>query len=61
VADALRNEPDVDVQVMDGGKGEFTVQVDGREVARKSGESFPPADQIVNAVRRMGQPASAGA
>jgi hypothetical protein len=51
VADALRKEPDVQVQVIDGAKGEFTVVVDGEEVARK-GESLPEIIEVVNAVRR---------
>ena len=46
----LRKEPDTQVEVVDGGKGEFTVTVDGREVARK-GESLPDAGQIIAAVR----------
>ena len=46
----LRREPDTQVEVVDGGKGEFTVTVDGREVARK-GESLPDAGQIIAAVR----------
>ena len=55
MADLLRKEPDTQVEVIDGNKGEFTVTVDGREVARK-GESLPDAGQIVAAVRG-GQPA----
>jgi hypothetical protein len=50
VADLLRKEPDTQVEVVDGGRGEFTVTVDGREVARK-GESLPDPGQIVAAVR----------
>jgi hypothetical protein len=61
VADALRQERDVDVQLTDGAKGEFTVLVDGREVAQKKDESFPSVDEVVNAVRKAGQPAAAKA
>ena len=50
MAEMLRREPDTQVEVVDGGKGEFTVTVDGREVARK-GESLPDAGQIIAAVR----------
>jgi hypothetical protein len=46
----LRKEPDTQVEVIDGHKGEFTVTVDGREVARK-GESLPEPDTILTAVR----------
>jgi hypothetical protein len=61
VADALRKEPGLDVQLIDGAKGEFTVQVDGRDVAHKGGESLPSADVVVNAVRQAPQPAGATA
>jgi hypothetical protein len=54
VAEALRKEPDVDVQLVDGGRGEFTVQVDGQEASRKKGETLPPVEEIVNAVRKAG-------
>jgi hypothetical protein len=59
VADALRKEPGLDVQLIDGAKGEFAVQVDGREVAHEGGESLPSADEVVNAVRKAPQPAGA--
>ena len=51
----------MDVQVTDGGKGEFAVMVDDREAVRKSGDSLPPADEVVSAVRRADQPAGARA
>jgi len=57
VADELRKQPGVEVQVVDGARGEFTVLVDGREVARKAGDSLPTAEEVAAAVR----PAAAGA
>ena len=36
---------------MVGNSGEFTVWVDSREVASKSGDAFPSEDQIVKAVK----------
>jgi hypothetical protein len=54
----VRQEPDTQVEVVDGRKGELTVLVDGREVARK-GEHMPTADQVRAAVARP-QPAPAG-
>ncbi len=51
MADQLRKEPDTQVDVIDGSRGEFTVLVDGREVARKQGDDLPDEQQIVNAVR----------
>jgi hypothetical protein len=58
VADALKKEPGVDVQLVDGGKGEFTVLVDGQQVAKKD-ESLPPVEEVVAAVKKAGQ-ATAG-
>jgi hypothetical protein len=54
VAEALRREPGVDVQLVDGSKGEFTVLADGRELAQK-GESLPPVEDVVGAVRKARQ------
>jgi len=56
VADALRKEPGLDVEVVDGEKGEFTVWVDGDEVAHK-GDSLPPVADVVAAVRQAEAPA----
>jgi len=50
VAELLRKEPDTQVEVIDGARGEFTVSVDGREVSRK-GESLPEPDAVLAAVR----------
>jgi hypothetical protein len=61
VADELRKQPGLDVQSVEGAKGEFTVMVDGREVARKEGDNLPPVEQVVSAVKRTGQPAAANA
>lgn len=51
VADALRKEPDVDVKLVDGSKGELTVSVDGQEVVRKD-DSMPEVNDVVAAVRK---------
>jgi hypothetical protein len=59
VADALKQEPGVDVELVDGGKGEFTVLVNGQQVVKK-GESLPPVEEVVVAVKKEGQ-ATAGA
>jgi hypothetical protein len=53
VADALRNEPGLEVELVDGNKGELTVSVGGQEVARKA-ESLPPVDAVLAAVRTAG-------
>ena len=51
MADALRKEPGVNVQSIDGNRGEFTVTVDGHVVAQKTGDDLPPIDKVLNAVR----------
>jgi hypothetical protein len=52
VADALRREPGVDVEVVNGNLGELTVQVDGKTVAKKLLFFFNPSvEKVVNAVR----------
>jgi hypothetical protein len=58
VAEALRKEPGIKVETIPGHRGEFTVLVDGREVARK-GDSLPPVDPVLAAVNR-GQPVQTG-
>jgi hypothetical protein len=50
VAAALRKTPGLDVELNDGNKGEFTVAVDGQELARK-GNELPTVDEVVNAVK----------
>jgi hypothetical protein len=52
VADALRQEPGLQVELVDGNRGEFTVLVDGRVVAGKQGDEFPPTGEVVAAVRK---------
>ena len=50
----------MDVDLIDGGKGEFTVTVDGREVAHK-GDDLPDVGEVLAAVRAGGgTPAGAG-
>ncbi len=51
MAELLRKEPDTQVNLVDGSRGEFTVLVDGREVASKQGDNLPDEQQILNAVR----------
>ena len=51
MAEALRKEPGVEVEVVDGGRGELSVLVDGRSVARKWLLFKPSVDKVVQAVR----------
>jgi hypothetical protein len=52
VADTLRGEQGLDVEVVDGNRGELTVAVDGRTVAKKSGNSMPSPEEVRDAVRQ---------
>ena len=52
MADALRKEPGVEVEVVGGNRGELTVQVDGRTVAKRVLFFFKPSlGKVLNAVR----------
>jgi hypothetical protein len=48
----LRREPGVEVEVMDGKHGEFTVLVDGRVVAKKGLIFKPSLGTVLKAVRQ---------
>jgi hypothetical protein len=51
----LRKEPGVEVEVVDGKRGELTVQVDGRTVAKKVLFFFlPSVEKVLKAVREAG-------
>ena len=41
------------MQLVDGDHGELTVQVDGRTVAQKQGDSMPSATEVLTAVRKQ--------
>jgi hypothetical protein len=51
VADALRKEPGVEVELVDGNRGELTVLVDGRVVAKKGLIFKPSVEKVLKAVR----------
>jgi hypothetical protein len=52
VADALRKVPGVEVEVVNGKRGELSVAVDGQVVAKKRFMLFKPSvDNVVKAVR----------
>jgi hypothetical protein len=58
VADALQKEPGVEVELVDGNRGEFTVLVGGQVVAGKRGDDLPPIEEVVAAVRKAEMPAA---
>ena len=48
----MRKEPGVEVEVVNGNRGELTVQVDGRTVAKRVLFFFnPPVEKVLKAVR----------
>ena len=51
MADALRKEPGVEVELVDGNRGELTVLVDGRVVAKKGLIFKPSVEKVLKAVR----------
>jgi hypothetical protein len=51
VADALRKEPEVEVELVDGKRGELTVLVDGCIVAKKGLFFKPSVQKVMKAVR----------
>jgi hypothetical protein len=60
VADALKREPGVQVQLEDGGKGEFTVLIGGQPMAKKD-SAMPSVDEVLAAVRKAPAAGAAGA
>ena len=47
----MRNEPGVEVELVNGNRGELTVQVDGRTVARRVLFFKPSVEKVLEAVR----------
>ena len=54
----MRQEPGVEVELVNGNRGELTVLVDGKEVAKK-GLLFKPSVQKLLAAVREANPAGA--
>jgi len=52
VADLIQQATDQSVRITPGGRGEFSVWVDGDRVAKKGFTGFPSDDKCVEAVRR---------
>ena len=51
----MRKEPGVEVDLVNGKRGELTVQVDGRTVAKKVLFFFKPSvEKVLKAVREAG-------
>jgi hypothetical protein len=56
LAAAVKREPDVEVELVDGDRGELTVLLDGRPVAKKRFYLFMPSVQKVLASLRTVTP-----
>jgi hypothetical protein len=61
VADALRREPDTQVELVDGAQGEFTVLVDDRvAIERKDASAaLPEVQEVIRAIRNAREAAGA--
>jgi hypothetical protein len=51
VAELLKRELNVETKLIEGDRGEFTVWVAGRVVARKGMFGFPTDEKVLDAVR----------
>ena len=52
VADVIKRELGVEVELVEGGRGEFTVWVGERRVAKKGWVRFPSDQRVVAEVRQ---------
>ena len=52
MAALIKQETGIDPEIIDGGRGEFTVWVGEEKVAKKDANGFPADEEIVTAVRR---------
>ena len=48
---ALRNDPNLNVRVVDGNKGEFNVEVDGKTINGTSGASLRTPNEVAAEIR----------
>ena len=55
----LRRDSNLNVQVVDGSKGEFSVELDGRPVHKLIGDMMPTVEEVAIAVRGGGVGAGA--
>ncbi|HET9705774.1 MAG TPA: hypothetical protein VFP85_17160 [Vicinamibacterales bacterium] len=52
VAALIKQDTGADTSVEPGGRGEFSVWVDGKKVAEKSSRGFPPDAELLTSVKR---------
>jgi hypothetical protein len=53
VAAKLRAEQDVEVETIEGGLGEFTVLIDGREAVKSSRLWYPNPSSVIRRVKQQ--------
>ena len=52
MAALIKQDTGADTSVEPGGRGEFSVWVDGKKVAEKSSRGFPPDAELLTSVER---------
>ena len=52
MAALIKQETGIDAELIEGGRGEFTVWVDEETVAKKGANGFPVDDEVVAAVHQ---------
>jgi len=48
----VRKDPGLEVELMDGNKGEFSVAVDGRQIKGKDWDNLRPIEDLVGEIGR---------
>lgn len=51
MAESIKTHLGLETTLTPGGRGEFTVWVNGKTVVTKQGDDFPPEDEIISAVK----------
>lgn len=52
MAAVVKSETGIDAELIEGGRGEFTVWLDDELIARKDAAGFPSEDDVLAAVRK---------
>jgi hypothetical protein len=55
VAALIKEKTGLESDLVEGGRGEFTVWLDGRRVAQKDADGFPSDDQVLAGVQAAQQ------
>ena len=52
MAALIKKDTGLDTEIVEGGRGEFTVWVDDKRVAQKTADGFPEDQQALSAVQQ---------